>query len=203
MNLATKIKTAFAFLCMTAVFGCAGGDCTGDSSSPSELHISFSLTSIEPCVISPGQVVRVYGTYTLPPQIYTFSPSITTTGVTQQSNYADMTVPAGAVTGSLIATRTAPNGISSVPYTIGTLVSVPEIEPNEAIDGSNATPVGNNRTATGNLANAGDADHFRFGCVLNKPLRVTLNPPLVGNVFVNGTAVTLTAGSGTLYCYNK
>jgi hypothetical protein len=197
MNLATKIKTALAFLCMTAVFGCGGGSCPGDSDSSANNFELITMTGIEPCVVAPGSTVRVYGSFVPPVETFRFAPSNPATVTSQTASHADLVVPAGVVSGSLTASRSMPNGFGSTSYTVGTLVSVAEVEPNEAIDGSNATPVGNNRTATGNLANPGDADHFRFGCVQNKQLRVTLNPPLVGNVFVNGTSVMLTAGSGT------
>lgn len=196
MNLATKIKTALAFLALTAVFGCGGGHCPGDSSAASDESIFMTLTDLEPCVLTPGQPGRVYSSYAQPPQSYTFPVGAEANDVVQHTNYADMTVPASAVSGLIFASRTSPIGSASLPYQIGVLVSVPEIEPNDEIDGSNSTPVGNNRTATGTLADPSDADHFTFGCLMSKRVRVTLTPPLVDTVFVNGTAIPLTAGSG-------
>jgi len=78
--------------------------------------------------------------------------------------------------------------------TVAAPTVVSEIEPNEDTNGANATPMGGQVQATGTLSSAGDRDHFLRTCFMTGArYSVTVQPRVVGVVYVNGTAVTLDA----------
>lgn len=112
-----------------------------------------------------------------------------------------LTVPGAGSTGaiSLYDGFSRFVGRSTHPFTVGADTPVPEIEPNEDINGTDATPMGPRTQGTGTLTGVFDRDHFRRDCFMpGATYSVTINPPIVRTVFVNGVGVVLDgSGRGT------
>jgi len=139
---------------------------------------------------------------------YPYGPSVTIDGIAapivgQNRQLVRVKVPAGVSAGAnkRVIVR---NGVVEVTpsgsVTIGATNPVSETEPNDNVDGLDATFVTDmNWEATGNLSNFADKDHFEFDCVSKTfDYEIMVNPPAAGQVFVNGSAVILDAtGKGT------
>lgn len=192
MKTCSAVKASSALICLVSVIGCAGSGSDDDG-----LASTINISAIEPCIVTPGSNLRVYGDFSAPINTFFFQTGGNASIISQEANLANVRVPAGTTSGTLTASRTSPSGLGTYAYTVGSLVSIPEVEPNEAVDGSNATLAGNNRRVTGVLADAADADHFRFSCMENKSMRVTVTPAIVTEVIVNGNTILLVGGTGT------
>lgn len=102
------------------------------------------------------------------------------------------TVPAGATSGDLVVINDEGADERYTGFEVGARTPVAEIEPNDAVDGSDATDVGMNESGTGTLASASDRDHFKFGCIQENPsYKIKVSPRVVGVVYVAGSPVTL------------
>lgn len=77
---------------------------------------------------------------------------------------------------------------------MGTNDPVPEIEPNEDINGADATPMNKRSAGAGTLSSPADRDHFIRDCfIVGARYSVTVSPRIVGTVFVNGVGIPLDA----------
>lgn len=197
MGIYKNLKAVSALVACLTIVGCGGNGCGG--SDTLSIMDSNAIVTIEPCIVSPGSTLWVYGSFPNPGAT-TFSfpgatASVTPTAIS--NSRAVLTVPAGVVSGGLAANSSG-NNPGFYNYTVGTLVTVNEVEPNDAVDGSNATTAGNNRTVTGTLSSPADADHFTFGCVASKKFRVTLTgTAALTEIFIEGLPLTLAGGVGT------
>lgn len=106
-----------------------------------------------------------------------------------------VTVPAGvsAGAGKRVQVRNGVVLVSEGTVTIGVTTPTSETEPNDDVDGLDATFVRDmNWEATGNLSSFADKDHFEFDCITRGlQYEISVQPPGAGQVFVNGQAVAL------------
>ncbi|MCG9895739.1 MAG: hypothetical protein MH204_09715 [Fimbriimonadaceae bacterium] len=151
----------------------------------------------------PGQPLRVYGTLDSGTDVF-FGATVASLIRRNATASIDVTVPAGATSGDLTAASALLGTSSPFPYTVGTLTTVAEVEPNDDVDGVNATAAGNNRVLSGTLSSATDADHFTLGCLEGKIMRLTVTGTApITSVFINGVERTLTAGSADIFPTNN
>lgn len=178
------------------MFGCAV--CEDDSDDWTSLPpppISTPLIGMWPCVALAGTEVTVYSTNA--PEISRIrhgGQDATITARTAKS--VTFRVPAGAASNQIFAYDVygRVSGQTTDPHTVGPDDPVNEIEPNEDINGGDATPIGARTRGLGNLANPADRDHFLRACfMVGGRYSVTVSPRVVGTVFVNGTGVPLDA----------
>lgn len=103
-------------------------------------------------------------------------------------------VPLAATTGELTMSSTKGNWTLGT-FFVGPTAPVPEVEPNDDIDGADATRDMGNRAGTGTLASSADRDHFRFESLLfDTQYTINVSPRVVDVIYVNGAEVTLDAG---------
>lgn len=106
-------------------------------------------------------------------------------------------VPAGSGTG-YIHVRNQFGMTQSKRFEYGAQEDVAEIEPNDAIDGSDATVAGLNTKAHGSLSNPLDKDHFHFdGLCADWNMVLTITPRVVSVVYINGQPYDV-AADGTV-----
>lgn len=183
-----------------AIFGCAICDDGGSSNSPPPLQ-TVTVRGFWPCIGTNPTEVRVFGSNLNVPTHGTFGIGSSTIVSHVSSSELKMTVNSNASTGSMLFFDSYSRivGTSVHPFTVGADTPVPEIEPNEDINGADATPMGPRTQGTGTLAGILDRDHFRRDCFMpGATYSVTINPPIVGAVFVNGVGVALDgSGRGT------
>lgn len=115
--------------------------------------------------------------------------------VGQDSSSLRVTVPAGVAAGAgkRVTVHNGAVEVATGSVTIGATTPATETEPNDNVDGIDATFVRDmNWEATGNLSSFADKDHFEFDCVSSSfQYEIFVNPPGAGQVFVNGQAVAL------------
>jgi len=120
----------------------------------------------------------------------------------QISGRIRVSVPPGvsAGTGKRVVVRNGAVEVGAGTVTIGATNPTTETEPNDNVDGLDATFVRDmNWEATGALSSFADKDHFEFDCIAHSiEYEIFVSPPGAGQVFVNGQAVTLDGtGKGT------
>ncbi|MBS1709638.1 MAG: hypothetical protein JSS65_13075 [Armatimonadetes bacterium] len=163
--------------------GCGGG-------APADQPI---VASISPSVAAAGEEIILYGAGFDHGEV----PTVSFDGldfvhvVSYTNNRIHVVIPAGSVSGSLYVAA----GIGQsdpFPFTVGTRVTVPEVEPNDAADGSDATAATTNRVVTGKLKDTSDVDTFTFTGLAGTHYRLKLSPNLPNGVLkVNGSVVFL------------
>lgn len=176
-----------------AMFGCSICDDDNDSAGL-PLPVPITVRGFWPCIGPPGTSVRVFGSYMPSVQTVTFGGGVSRETTNRQTTSADVTVPVGATTSTLLMYDFYSRliGTSPDPFTVGDDTVVPEIEPNE--DNPAATPMGPRTRGSGTLANVADRDHFERMCfMVGARYSVFVQPPVVGVVYVNNLPVTLDA----------
>lgn len=172
------VKVAF-FL---ALFGCF--DLTGDKDAVVE--------GFNPPRGVAGDNITIYGRdlNTAGTATVTFN-GVPATIVSTNDSAIVVQVPAGASNGELrFANATVNTAVGD--FFVGAPGSVPEVEPNDAINGADATLDAGTQNCTGTLSSVADKDHFRFQSLIPGHIyRIKVNPKVVGVVYVNGAAVTL------------
>jgi len=109
-----------------------------------------------------------------------------------------ITVPPGATTGPLSVANSDALGDTGDTFEVGTRTPVAEHEPNDAVDGSNATDTKRDQAGAGTLSSVADKDHFKIRCIIpSEWYTLTLTPRVVGVIYLDGVARTLNA-AGTL-----
>jgi len=191
-----SIPGVLAFVALGTCMACLGGNCEGDDNSSSSLPppVPVTIRGFWPCIGPAGTQVTVFRTPNTLSSIMFAGVLAQSSNPTETSVVA--TVPTHAVTGSVSVVDGAlrNQGVSSEPFTVGIDDLVPEIEPNEDINGADATPMGPRTRGTGTLNGPGDRDHFRRGCFMTGARYwVTVTPRVTDTVFVNGTGVALDA----------
>lgn len=154
------------------------------------------ISTVEPCVAAVGETVHIKGFFpgSLSP-IIRFGATAATI-VSSDSSHITVTVPVGAGAGVTAVSPTGSSGV--VAFSVGTRVTVPEVEPNDSVAGADATSATTNRSGSGVLSDVSDKDHFVFDCLRSKSFRVVVSPAgTVGTVFVDGVGHPLDAGGKT------
>jgi len=112
--------------------------------------------------------------------------------VSWTSNRIVCTVPAGATSGSLVVRNDGLDAVTFPDFVVGTRTPVTEVEPNDDINGANATSVEGNEEGTGVLGGVFDKDHFHFHCIFNlAEYTIKVTPRVVDTVYVNGIGFPL------------
>lgn len=189
-----KLDLFASLVCLSfvVVLGCGGLGGSFDGGGSGDGPSNLSMTGFEPCNPVPGKLVRVYGDFVVGTPVTIQVNGKRVDSAVAGNGYADFTFPIGEPVDSEIdAFQGTKAGTKKL--TLGFPDVVTEREPNDDTAGGNATPAGDNRTASGTLSNPLDKDHFTFDCVQNKTMRVKVDPPIVDTVYVNGTAVFLDA----------
>ncbi len=111
-----------------------------------------------------------------------------------------ITAPAGAGAAPVHIPNSIGQSTSADTFTYGATTVVPEVEPNDNINGTNATQVGMNTKASGTLNGVADKDHFVFGCLdKGQPFTIKVTPPVVNQVFVDGVGYPVDANGVALF----
>lgn len=173
-------------LSLLSVLACFGGE-GSDLGLPDP-----TIRGTEPCRAVAGENIEIHG-FNLNHTGTVSIGGVQAQVVSWSNDKIVATIPAGAANGNIVVDPDL-YGIVSTTFTIGSRSTVAEVEPNDAIDCSNATPDGGNRAAGGALSNALDKDHFKFECLVRAEIyKLKMTPRLVGQVFVNGVAKNLDA----------
>ncbi len=185
------IVLTLAFLSITACLGGSAGHC-----NDAQITTNPDITSIDPCKAGPGEDITINGNNFFGTQGagYVRIGGVQATVKSWSNRTIVATVPAGTAGGVVTVTnedRVVSNADDSI--VIGARTAVPESEPNDSINGGDATDTGMDQTGSGTLANVGDKDHFLMNCILPRPYTVTVSPRVVGVVYVDGVAVNLDA----------
>jgi len=107
-------------------------------------------------------------------------------------------MPAG-VSGQVQVTDAKGSDTSADTCYAGTPAAVAEVEPNDNINGTDATMELANHIMTGTLSTVADKDHFQVDCLPSGAYTVNVSPRVVGTIYVNGAAVALDgSGSATI-----
>lgn len=191
------VRNLAAFVAVGTVLACGPFDCDGDNSTSTLPPPQFvTIRGFWPCIGPVGTQVTVFRTpSTIVNWKFNFGSPGALSGNSTNTSIV-LTVPGGSTTGPIVATdnflRTV--GTSAETFTVGNDDPVPEIEPNEDINGADATPMGPRTRGTGTLNGPADRDHFRRGCFMTGArYSVTVTPRVTDTVFVNGTGVALDA----------
>lgn len=154
------------------------------------------LASVAPCAGAVGQQIRIKGTDffgTAPTKILVNG--VEAEIVSLSGEEAVFIIPMGATSGRVTISHDVGSAESYDDLLIRKGDPVPEIEPNDNIDGSNATQMNGELIATGNLSTAGlfaDKDHFKFQCLdETKRIKITVYPRLVSVIYLNGLSAPL------------
>lgn len=184
------MKKQLAFLTKTAfilsLFGCI--DFSGNSETTIE---GFNLARGQA-----GDNITIYG-HSLD---VGGTPSVLVNGVacaivSTAARTVVVTLPVG-VTGGELTFGNVNGTVSGGSFFVGPTAAVPEVEPNDDINGGDATLDRGNRLFTGTLSGVGDKDHFRLeSTVYAKVYKIHIEPAVVNTIYVNGTGVPVD-GSG-------
>ncbi len=175
-------------LVLSACAGCPGGEIDLGEGPP-------VITGLGPCRAMPGDFVDIHGARLngAGGETVRFN-GIEATVVTETPYGLRAKVPPGATSGKVTVSNRNGTSTSTKDFEVGIDLPVPEVEPNDDINGGNATMVEPFTTGTGTLATPSDKDHFSWDCIVQSATyRIKLTPRVVGVVFVNGTATALDA----------
>jgi hypothetical protein len=187
MNMKFRLLWAGCFAALLLIVS----GCVGDGTWTPPDNVGAALISdVSPCHGNVGDEVVLSGEFT------------NVTGVTVSGVAAEIIsnnggtlrirVPNGATTGPI---RVDALGASDTvgPFEVGTNNGVAEVEPNDDINGSNATRI--LCKGSGALSSPTDKDHFFREDILDTGhgYRLKLTPKIVSVVYVNGSAVSLDA----------
>ena len=190
------VRQVISTIGVCTAFACFGGNGTSCSADDDLLLTDPELDSLWPCKAAPGEDVVITGSDFFAAQ-GTGYVRINGTVATVKS-WSDtrivVTVHAGATSGPVTVTNSDGEvSFQSPDLEIGVRTPVPEVEPNDSINGGDATPVGRNEAGTGTLSNVADKDHFRFDCIHKAFYKVKVTPPVVSTVYVDGVGISLDA----------
>ncbi len=193
------LRQVIISLGICSTLACFGGSCSDDGPV---VVTDPSVSEVIPCKAAVGEDVVILGSkfFAAQGRGYVRINGMLAPVKSWEDRRIVATVPAGATTGPITVVNDdgGSSGPSSESLEVGARFTVPEIEPNDSVNGGDATPVGRNMEAAGTLANVGDKDHFRFDCIHDRFYKIKVSPPLVSVVYVNGSAVPLTLGEGTI-----
>lgn len=182
-----SVVNCLLLVCLGMILACGGAGAGGTDQA--------YITSVYPCKAAPGDTVTMKGSFGSGG-----SPVVSIGGTSVVLDSWGRTtivfkMPAGA-SGKVTVTDANGSATSSDTCSAGAPAAVNEVEPNDDINGTDATPDLSNHIMTGVLSSESDRDHFYVTC-LPGPFTYTVNlsPRVVGIIYVNGTGVALD-GSG-------
>lgn len=176
-----------------AIFGCAICD-DDNNSSNAPPYQTAGVRGHWPCVLMPGTTTTVYGSKL--DVVWSASMGVNGVQITNRTSTSfDLVIPAGATSGSVVFSDLYGRQVGNThPITVGPDTVVPESETNDDVNGADATPMGGRTQGSGTLSSVADRDHFRRTCFMTGArYSVTVQPRIVGVVYVNGTGVPLDA----------
>lgn len=203
MKMCQIMKWAVFGFALALIPGC-DPECRGDTTTVAN---SFSSTAeVEPCTTQGyGELDIFLGSEFNGKTITVVFPGAPGVNATVANGKVTVAIPAEATSPRFTITIQASNILHTItaPATLHNFGPVPpptdEIEANDAIDGSDATPLGACRTGTGTLLGAADRDHWSFQVNRAGNFEVTVVPDSrVNSIFVNGAPVPLVAGKATI-----
>lgn len=190
-------KAVALVLAMIIISACGG---SGDD----PIFNDLAIQGFYPCRGAAGDQITIIGSHFLPQgngqTIVEFNGTPAQV-VSIGDHQIVVTVPPGATNGKIRVSNPTTGAFSDEAFEVGGRITVPEVEPNDNTDGSNATPVGKGDTSSGALSSVLDRDHFVFDCLLaGEGYTVQVTPRLVTEVFVDGASVPLDAnGKGRFF----
>ena len=189
----TIARQVIVGLAIATCLACFGGSC--DDSTTLTVQPP-TIASVLPCAALPGEEVRISGSNLSGFMTIGGRPATVVSG---GANNMIVRVATDAA-GSSGLYMTGQNGSASYPFTVLTGVAKAEVEPNDDVNGADATDTNGERKGSGNLSTAADRDHFRIDCMdPAASYKIKVVPATFGPVYVNGVAVTLDAnGEGAL-----
>lgn len=190
----TMARRIIVGLALASSLACLGGSC--DDSDTLLNHPIPDITEVLPCAALPGEEVRIVGS-NLSQNVLIGGKPVT---VVSYGASAMVVRVANDASGSGGVLMSAVGGVDTYPFTILTGVAKAEIEPNDDVNGADATDTNGERKGSGSLATTNDRDHFRIDCMdPAASYKIKVTPATFGPVYVNGSAVALDAnGEGVL-----
>lgn len=193
------IRNLAAAVAVGTILACSPFDCdNNNTTSTIPPPVSVFVRGFWPCIGPAGTPVTIFRTPNAG-SAYSFGSAFASANSSTTTS-VEVTVPTQATTSNVSVHDNFNRviGTSPEPFTVGTDDPVPEIEPNEDINGADATPMGPRTQGTGQLSGTADRDHFRRGCFMTGArYSVTVTPRVTDTVFVNGVGVALDgAGRG-------
>jgi hypothetical protein len=184
---ASHVKLSALAMTIAIILGCGGGGPEGTNS----INI---IEGVSARIAPPDSIVKFQTTFLLnTPPIVRIN-DVTVENVSVSGNVVSFQIPAEITPGNKkVRVYSGTDGLGQFDLTIGEVVAVEEVEPNDLSDGSNATPVPIEMKAKGELSSVSDRDFFMFGSLYpNLKYRVLVTPQgTAGNVTVNGKPVAL------------
>lgn len=177
-----RAKTFGLVLTCTVILGCFGGGSDVFGNPEPEVYGFF------PCSALPGEEVTIAGLHfdapgSAPSVLFDGTPA--TTIVSRSATRIVVLVPAGGGDGPIRVSNTIGFADSFENFTYGG-TTVPEIEPNDDINGVDATPVPTSGKCSGNLSSVADKDHFRIGCMDVNTDYIIKVSPVISPIYING-----------------
>lgn len=193
------VRTSLGLIALTTCLACFGGDCDNDKDDDYNYGPVPVITSVVPCAALPGETVTIQGANLLGVTVVTIGGEAATliskTGTTIQARISDNATNA---TNSVFVGALGGSAYGSLKVLTNT--AVPEVEPNDDVNGADATNTLSERVMTGSLSSPVDRDHFRVDCLdPARTYKLKVTPATISPVYVNGGAVALDAnGEATI-----
>lgn len=186
-------KLVSSGIALTVIFGCVGGGDTDVFANDKPV-----IYAIYPCIGTAGDTVDIVGKNlrgvggSLPPTVDLNGVAGTVNAFTNAK--VSFSVPGGGTNSKVHLSNTIGQDSSFTTFIYQGRQTIHEVEPNDDINGVNATHVGKHPTADGTLSSAADKDHFLFDCIeagISYKLKIT--PRVVGTIYLDGVAVAVDA----------
>ena len=141
-----------------------------------------------PCSAQSGDEVTIAGVnLSAPgaaPAVY-FNGTPVNTIVSRSDTRITVIVPTGGGDGPIRVSSTSGVDESAQAFEYGG-GPVVEVEPNDDINGANATPVPKSGKGAGNLSSVADKDHFQIGCMDVADAYIVKVSPVISPIYING-----------------
>lgn len=187
-------KLASSGIALAVIFGCVGGGDTDVFANDTPV-----IYAIYPCIGTAGDTVDIVGK-NLRGVGGSLAPTVDLNGVagsvTSFTNAkVSFTVPGGGTNSPVHLSNTIGQDSSLMIFVYRARQVIHEAEPNDEINGVNATQVGKHPTADGALSSTADKDHFLFDCIeTGIAYKLKITPRVVGTIYLDGDAVAVDAG---------
>lgn len=164
------------------IVGCFGGGSDFFGNPEPQIYGFF------PCSALPGDEVTIAGAnFNAPgaaPAVF-FDGTPVNTIVSRSATRITVIVPTGGGDGPIRVSNSAGHDDSALAFTYGG-GTVVEVEPNDNIDGTNATPVPKSGKAAGSLSSVADKDHFLIECMDVDGTYIVKVSPVISPIYING-----------------
>lgn len=186
------VRNVCGLLGLITCLACAGGSCAGDDEYKPPTFPAPTISAVYPCAALPGDTIRIVGTNLAGASIYAGGAFTTVISNNGSEVIAKVGATASPDTSLLVAVSVSggESGQSTLKILTGTIVA--EHEPNDNINGTDATDTGGERSFGGTLATTIDRDHFRIGCLdPATTYKIKITPIVASPIYVDGRAVVL------------